>query len=328
MIEYKDSVLSTYLDTLRDQKNYSAHTVRNYGQDIAHFAEIMMNTCVQDIPGEHPISGTAADWNSVNVMMARQYVVTLQKEKLARTSLLRKISAMRAFFRYLVREGIRKDNPFTALARIKKEKRLPKFLTLNQINELMQTPAMYWQDALKNELASSQAHAMFASARDTALLEVIYSGGLRIEEAMSLNLEDMDLINDVVRVRGKGKKERLCALGAPSVRAIQKYLDVRNFISESERPRDPVFLNRFGTRLNQRSFQRLFKTYILRAGLSPDITPHKLRHSFATHMLDNGADLRSVQEMLGHESLSTTQIYTHVTTQRLKEVYDDSHPRA
>ncbi len=328
MTTYYDQTLLHYLSALDDEKNYSKHTVRNYAQDIDRFAEIVLNTFISDREGEKPSQEGQVNWQTVNVNMARQYVVLLQKEKLSRASLLRKISSMRAFFRYLLREGIVEQNPFTALAKIKKEQRLPKFLTINQVINLMQIPNQYWADALKKEIASSQEHAMFAAARDIAILETIYSGGLRIEETMSLNFGDVDLINDIVRVRGKGKKERLCALGGPAVRAINRYLDVRSFFSSHERPNDPIFLNRLGTRLTQRSFQRLFKTYIIAAGLSPDLTPHKLRHSFATHMLDNGADLRSVQEMLGHESLSTTQIYTHVTTERLKDVYEDAHPRA
>ena len=158
-----------------------------------------------------------------------------------------------------------------------------------------------------------------------AMLEVLYSAGLRIHELVGLNDEDVDLLGEIVRVRGKGKKERLAALGAPAVAAVQKYIELRGWEGS---PGRPLFRNRFGGRLTARSVQRLLKKYLIATGLDPSLTPHKLRHSFATHLLDAGADLRSVQELLGHASLSTTQIYTHVTAERLKKVYDQAHPRA
>ena len=157
---------------------------------------------------------------------------------------------------------------------------------------------------------------------------MIYSGGLRISEALGLNMEDLDLLSGVMRVLGKGKKQRLCGLGNPAIRAIRKYLPVRRTRTENERRSAPVFVNRFGERLTTRSFQRNFKLYLRTAGLPMDMTPHKLRHSFATHLLDAGADLRSVQELLGHANLSTTQIYTHISTERMKAVYNKAHPRA
>jgi integrase/recombinase XerC len=155
------------------------------------------------------------------------------------------------------------------------------------------------------------------------MLETLYSGGLRVHELEQLNDDDVDLLGEIVRVRGKGKKERLAPLGGPCVETLQKYLELRGRSS-----RGPLFVNRFGGRMTARSVQRMLKKYLLIAGLDPSLTPHKLRHSFATHMLDAGADLRSVQELLGHANLSTTQIYTHITPERLKKVYDKAHPRA
>ena len=167
-----------------------------------------------------------------------------------------------------------------------------------------------------------------AALRDSALTETIYSGGLRISEAVGLNVGDLDLAEGVMQLRGKGKKERLAALGGPAVRAIRSYLRQRRMNGEAILPETPLFVNKAGTRLNARSYQRDLQEYLAFAGLPADFTPHKLRHSFATHLLDAGSDLRSVQELLGHENLSTTQIYTHVSVQRLKNVYDKAHPHS
>jgi integrase/recombinase XerC len=182
--------------------------------------------------------------------------------------------------------------------------------------------------AKQQGLSKDDASADFSTARDTAILEVIYSGGLRISEALNLNLGDVDLLSDIMKVRGKGKKERICALGGPAVKALRKYLKWRPLRTSNERQTAPIFVNKHGTRFTARSFQRNFKLYLETAGLPEEMTPHKLRHSFATHLLDAGADLRCVQELLGHENLSTTQIYTHVSSERLKKVYASAHPRA
>jgi len=172
-------------------------------------------------------------------------------------------------------------------------------------------------------LAGARPSNDVSAWRDKAILETLYSAGLRIHELVQLNDDDVDMLGEVVRVRGKGKKERLAALGGPAIDALQKYLELRG-----REKRGPVFVNRFGERLTARSVQRMLKKYLILAGLDPSLTPHKLRHSFATHMLDAGADLRNVQELLGHANLSTTQIYTHITPERLKKVYEKAHPRA
>ena len=315
-----DRALSSFLSYLLNERNASQHTVDSYRLDIQQFAMLQLNADVET---------AQIDWNSVDVYTARTYIVKLQEElEVSRTSILRKLSGMRSFYRYMQREQLAHDNPFTGLIAPKRQKLLPKYMTVEEVGRLLDTPQLFWKDAYEKEIAKDEESARFSAARDAAILEVIYSGGLRISEALGLNMEDLDLISGVMRVRGKGKKERLCGLGNPAIRALRKYFPVRRMRSGNERRNAPVFVNRFGQRLTTRSFQRNFKLYLRAAGLPLDMTPHKLRHSFATHLLDAGADLRSVQELLGHANLSTTQIYTHISTERMKAVYNKAHPRA
>lgn len=315
-----DRALSSFLSYLLNERNASQHTVDSYRLDIQQFAQLLLNT---------DADCTQVDWNSIDVYAARNYIVKLQEEaEVSRTSILRKLSGMRSFYRYMQREKLARDNPFAGLIAPKRQKLLPKYMTVDEVGRLLDTPAVFWKDAYAKDIAKDEESAVFSAARDAAILEVIYSGGLRISEALGLNMEDLDLISGVMRVRGKGKKERLCGLGNPAIRALRKYFPVRRMRSGNERRNAPVFVNRFGERLTTRSFQRNFKLYLRAAGLPMDMTPHKLRHSFATHLLDAGADLRSVQELLGHANLSTTQIYTHISTERMKSVYNRAHPRA
>ena len=303
-----------FLRYLTNERQASAHTIDSYQRDILQFAEMIL--------------GGSQNWQSIDTDQARQFVIKLQERQLARNSVLRKISSMRSFFRFMLREEIVNKNPFVGLASIKKEQSLPKFMTVNEIDRLSAIPKAYWDQAIIDKTTKDADSAHFASARDTALIEIIYSGGLRISEAIGLNLEDCDLISDIMKVRGKGKKERIAAIGKPARTALRHYLRIRSLRTGNERPNAPLFVNRFGTRLTPRSFQRNLKKYLIFAGLPPDLTPHKLRHSFATHLLDAGADLRAVQEMLGHKNLSTTQIYTHVSVTKMKDSYKKAHPRA
>lgn len=329
MQEIRDPWVQRYLASLEHERHASVHTVRSYAQDLAQFADLILETAIIDLPGEPPVCGMAADWLSVDIAKARQFGVVLQlKLKLSRSSLSRKISVLRSFYKFLLREEYADNNPFSRLISPRKGARLPQFLSVEQATALLESPPIYWKKAVDEKRAINAAHAHFATCRDTALLEIIYSGGLRISEAVGLNFSDIDLFSDLAKIHGKGKKERLCVIGGPAFRAMKAYMIAREAVTLDTKPRAPLFVNADGGRLTQRSFQRFFKYYLETAGLSPNLTPHKLRHSFATHLLDNGADLRSVQEMLGHENLSTTQIYTHVTTERLKAVYDKTHPRA
>lgn len=316
----EDHALASFTRSLRNERDASPHTVESYRIDIIQFANLVLK---RD-PEESEI-----DWKSVNVYDARNFVVLLQEEENeSKTSIQRKLSGLRSFYRYLMREGIVENSPFVGLASPKRQKLLPKYMTVDEVGRLLDAPATYWKTAYEKDIAKDEGSALFAAARDAAMLEVIYSGGLRISEAAGLNLGDADLLSGVMKVRGKGKKERLCGLGNPAIRAIRKYLPLRRTRTANERREAPLFVNKEGSRLTPRSFQRNFKLYLREAGLPMDMTPHKLRHSFATHLLDAGADLRSVQELLGHENLSTTQIYTHISSERLKAVYSKAHPRA
>jgi integrase/recombinase XerC len=310
------NAMHNFLRYLTNERQASVHTTDNYQRDILQFVDIVLGQ------NKNP------NWQSIGTDQARQFVIKLQERQLARNSVLRKISSMRSFFRFMLREEIVDKNPFVGLASIKKEQSLPKFMTVNEIDSLSTIPKAYWDQAILDETAKDADSAHFAAARDTALIEIIYSGGLRISEAIGLNLEDADLLSDIMKVKGKGKKERICAIGKPAGKALRHYLRIRILRTENERPNAPLFVNRFGTRLTPRSFQRNLKKYLIFAGLPPDLTPHKLRHSFATHLLDAGADLRAVQEMLGHKNLSTTQIYTHVSATKMKDTYKKAHPRA
>lgn len=295
-----DARADAFLEYLRTERNASALTLRNYGADLAGFA-----TWFRDRTGRE------CDWASVEPLHVRGYLVHLTERKLARTTIHLKLSALRSFYRWMVRMGHVRQNPALGLTLPKLAKRLPQFLTVAQMEALLAAPLQVEGEEV-------------AKRRDKAMLEVLYSAGLRVHELVGLNDEDVDLLGEIIRVRGKGRKERLAAIGAPAVEAVQRYIESRG----SGAPRDPLFRNRQGARLTARSVQRLLKKYLIATGLDPSLTPHKLRHSFATHLLDAGADLRSVQELLGHASLSTTQIYTHVSAERLKKVYEKAHPRA
>ena len=306
-----------FLRYLRAERNASEHTVEAYSSDILEFITPVKG-------GEESFN----DWNGVDRDDAKIFLLRLHEAGDGKRSMQRKLSAMRSFFRYLVRSELVRENPFLRLPPIKADQPLPLVMNINQVENLIEAVGSYWRDAVASGIARSAEGAEFASARDTAMVELIYSGGLRIGEAVGLNYGDLDLAGNSVRVRGKGKKERLAILGAPAHRAVAAYLRLRREYGGGREPASPLFLNQRGGRLTARSFQRDLKNYLTAAGLPVDFTPHKLRHSFATHLLDAGADLRSVQEMLGHENLSTTQIYTHVSAERMKNVYKKAHPRA
>ncbi len=315
----KDTHLKKFLDYLMNERQASKHTLESYKLDIIQFSEI----CLKKNPVEQE-----SDWTHPDLYSIRTYMADLQKIELTKSSVLRKISSLRSFYRFLVRENIVSNNPFSRIKSPKRDKKLPKFLTVDEVSRLLDAPQEYWENAKKNEATKDEESANFANTRDSAILEVIYSGGLRISEALGLNLGDIDLISNIMKVKGKGSKERIAALGRPAVNSIENYLKHRKLRTTDHRTIAPLFVNKDGERLTARSFQRFLKCYLNIAGLPFELTPHKLRHSFATHLLDAGADLRSVQELLGHANLSTTQIYTHITAERLKAVYSKAHPRA
>ena len=315
----EDPNYARFLAYLRNTRNMSEHTIASYGIDICQFAQIRL--------GKDPMK-QVIKWEEVDIHTARSYIVDLQDAELSKTSMLRKLSGLRSFYRFLVRDCRVKVNPFYGLSGPKKQKSLPKYMSVKEVGLLLDAPAIFWRESLDVGSARDEVSAEFQTLRDTAMLEIIYSGGLRISECIGLNLQDVDLVTGVMRIRGKGKKERMGAIGAPAERALQKYMRSRRLLSSDTRPEAPLFLNQHGARFTARSFQRNFKLYLIAAGLPPEMTPHKLRHSFATHLLDAGADLRSVQELLGHANLSTTQFYTHISSERMKLVYHQAHPRA
>jgi len=237
----------------------------------------------------------------------------------------RKLSALRSFYKFLVREEYVPNNPFSGLHLPKKGNYLPTVLSAAEVDQLIAAPHAM---AGKKETVFDE----YVPARDTAILETLYSTGMRIGELVSLTEDRIDILSGIVSVLGKGKKERLCPLGRPAERALQNALSMRGEVWASlgitGDKRNVIFLNKHGGAITARSIERMLKKYVAYCGLKPGISPHALRHSFATHLLDNGADLRSVQELLGHASLSTTQIYTHVSIEKLKRVYEDAHPRA
>lgn len=288
--------VSHFLNFLGTEKNASPHTVKNYGIDLREFFEFLKKKISAEI--------THLD--------IRAFLAFLKSRNYSKSSIARKLACTRSFFKYLVRENQLKVNPAAGIATPKREKRLPLFLAAEEVASLLEAPS-------KNS---------WDEKRDKAILEILYSSGLRVSELVGLNHEDVDLVSGLVRVRGKGKKERIIPVGAVAIKAIRDYLEHRPPKDGAENLKRPLYLNRYGGRLTDRSIRRLILKYARRIALKKEVSPHTLRHSFATHMLDRGADLRSVQELLGHENLSTTQIYTHVTTKRLKEAYEAAHPRA
>ena len=298
--------INSYISFLKNEKNYSNNTVISYKNDLLQLLNYLKDYKI--------IRKSNIQYIDRSIM--RKYIVYLKKYDYSVRSICRKISAVRSFFKFLSREGIVDINPTINLIAPKIKKKLPSFLYLEEINKLIETPP---------------GNTIFG-IRDGAILELLYGTGMRVGELVNLNISDIDLHEKTVRVFGKGSKERILPLGNPSIKAVKKYLTVRNTsrknISIEKNNQNALFLNRFGGRLSARSIRRLLIKYMKMAGLNKKISPHVLRHSFATHLLGGGADLRSVQELLGHESLSTTQIYTHITKERLKMIYNKSHPRS
>ncbi len=285
-----------FLNFLATEKGASEHTTKNYGIDLREFMKFL----------------EAKDLKELTYLDIRSFLAFLKNRAYSKSSISRKLACLRSFFKYLVRENSLTQNPAAGIATPKKEKRLPSFLSIEEITRLLEAPAKNcWEEK-----------------RDKAILEMLYSSGLRVSELVGLNHDDLDFFGGLVRVRGKGKKERIVPVGQAALNSLRASLDVKPPRETSNAIKKPLFISRIGTRLTDRSIRRMILKYVKRTGLSKEISPHTFRHSFATHMLDRGADLRSVQELLGHANLSTTQIYTHVTTQRLKDAYAAAHPRA
>lgn len=294
--------VQAFLRHLRMERNASELTLKSYSDDFESFAEYL-----RDRVGRIP------DTAELTIHILRGYVTYLHECDYARSTIARRLACLRSFFKFTTREGITASNPAKALRTPRTGRKLPHFLTTEQVAALLEAPPA--NDAM--------------GLRDRAILETIYSAGLRVAELVSLNVSDWDRGANILRVLGKGKKERIAPVGSYAARALERWLEVR--VADPHAPpeeRDAMFLNRFGRRLTTRSIGRMLEKYLLVTGLDQITSPHTLRHSFATHLLDGGADLRSVQELLGHKSLTTTQIYTHVSTRRLRETYEHAHPHA
>lgn len=315
-----DPCIEHFAQYLEGEKNASEHTISNYLIDIRQYCEIVFGADAQP----------PYKWATADRFTARKFLVFFQKLELSPATTGRKLSALRSFYKFLLREEYVELNPFSGLNLPKKGNYLPQILSVTEVVKLLDAPAKY-DETQHSTNPKQKLWREYMVARDAAILELLYSTGMRINELVKLPESGIDLLSGVARVRGKGKKERLCPLGSPATRALMKNLDLREnvwLLEGRKDPRSPVFLNKNGGAITARSIERMMKKYVLFCGLNAELSPHSLRHSFATHLLDAGADLRSVQELLGHASLSTTQIYTHVSVERLKEVYQLAHPRA
>ncbi|HNW39297.1 MAG TPA: tyrosine recombinase XerC [Candidatus Omnitrophota bacterium] len=278
---------------LEIEKNYSPHTVLNYKLDLEGFNKFI----------------AGMELEKIDYLNLRKYLAVLKEKNFGNRTVSRRLSALRSFFRFLCREGYIKTNPILMLSSPKSEKRLPSFMTEEEVYRLI-------------ESAFAKTPQDTAGLRDRAIMEVFYSSGLRISELVGLNLEDIDFISGILKIRGKGKRERIVPIGETALLTIKKYLKNRKKQSEV------LFLNNHDRRITTRGVRFLLAKYLKSCGIKPGVSAHTFRHSFATHLLNRGADLRTVQELLGHANLSSTQIYTHLTTDKLKSVYDKAHPHA
>ncbi|MHC4416839.1 MAG: tyrosine recombinase XerC [Planctomycetota bacterium] len=306
--------LRQYAEFLTEELNITA-TRQQEAQVLARFAERGGNSEPHVVATLGPATVTEA-MLKMDVTGIRKFLEHLSQQHYSPATMARKIATLRSFHRWLEKRGLITNNPMLMIRTPKQSKRLPKAIAVEQVEKLLSAPD----------------DTNLLGARDRAILETLYSTGIRVSELVGINRSDIDETGAALIVRGKGRRERIVPLGSHALAALRHYtaiLDAEQRGTPQERdPAAPLFINKHGGRLSTRSVRRKVSKYLAQAGLDPNISPHTLRHSFATHLLDNGADLRSVQELLGHQSLSTTQVYTHLTTGRMRDVYDDAHPRA
>ncbi len=326
----ESTIIQKFLEYLKYERRFSEHTAKCYGADLTQFSEFLSGSSgggpadgeavsFDHHDGQATAVATKIDLNIDQLLLSAQtdsiraYLAFLNEKQYSRATVARKLATLRSFYKFLIKRNHISTSPVTAVRTPKQDKKLPRFLEYEEVKRLLETPPMN----------------TWLGARDRAIMETLYSTGIRVSELVALNMEDVDFLGEVVHVRGKGKKERIAPIGASALQTIQHYMEFRNKRAQNNTNFDSkvLFVNKHGRRLSTRSVRRKMDKYLKMAGLDPAISPHTLRHSFATHMLNNGADLRSVQELLGHQSLSTTQVYTHLTTARLKEVYENAHPR-
>ncbi|MEK6674207.1 MAG: site-specific tyrosine recombinase/integron integrase [Planctomycetota bacterium] len=339
MIE--NPLIDEFLNYLKFERHFSPHTAKCYAADLAQFCAFMVGDLARATGrqtfayGTSPVTrpganaeahggsttgtailvdaGVQQKLRDVDTEQIKLFLSFLGEQSYSKSTVARKLATLRSFYKFCMRRGYIKIHPLATIRTPKQEKRLPRYLELEEITKLLSTPD----------------DGSLLGARDKAMFEVLFSTGLRVSELVDLNFTDMDFVAQNIRVRGKGKKQRTTPIGATALAATQRYLELRRTDPRSGGfDQAALFVNKHGQRLSTRSVRRKLDKYLSECGLDPSISPHTLRHSFATHMLNNGADLRSVQELLGHQSLSTTQVYTHLSTQRIKAVYDEAHPRA
>jgi len=291
-----------FVAKLEHEKGFSEHTLRAYHKDLLQFDNFLK-------------AEKRSSLESINHLLLRRFLAVLRSKNYSKRTIARKLASIRSFFKFLIREGELVANPFEMLRAPKQDKKLPQFLSITEVDVLLKTPDSFSVMGL----------------RDMAIMETLYSTGIRVSELVGLDEGHIDFTTGMIKVQGKGKKERLVPIGSHAINAINEYINSKPRIKKKEEKSmsrsEPLFLNKYGDRLTARSVARSLDKYLKVTGVNLLTSPHTFRHSFATHLLDKGADLRSVQEMLGHSSLSTTQVYTHITTKRLKNVYDKAHPR-
>jgi integrase/recombinase XerC len=332
-------IIEEFTRYLSDERHFSPYTARCYGADLRQYIDFLsteqgieLDTAREQAAlnarrgpgGATDVVGVIRPGTLTDVIctanadLIRGFLSRLGEQQYSAATMARKIATLRSFYKWADRRGLAKGNPMTLIRTPRQGKRLPKAITIEQIEKLLASPG----------------DADVLGRRDRAMLETLYSTGIRVSELVALNFNDLDIPGEALKVQGKGKRERIVPLGSHAMASIRRYLelaeqdtDFKAYWGES-RTGKALFLNKHGGRLSSRSVRRKLDKYLKQVGLDPSISPHTLRHSFATHLLDNGADLRSVQELLGHQSLSTTQVYTHLTTQRMQDSYNDAHPRA
>ena len=285
--------IDKFINYLSIERNYSSHTCNNYAADLGEFGNFLDSRDTKDL-------------KKIDYFLLRKFLSLLNEKRLSKRTISRKISTLKSFFRFMLREGLTKNNPATSLIYPRLDKPLPKFLTEKEVRSILKL------------LKGSE----LLDLRDKAILEFLYSTGARVAEMVSLKKEKIDFISGMAKVKGKGRKERLLPLGEPALVSLKNYLDKRVDDNSS------LFINKRGGTLTDRGVRDIIYKYTKKAALTLRVSPHTFRHSFATHLLDRGADLRSVQELLGHSSIATTQVYTHLTIDSLKSVYQKAHPRA
>ena len=321
-----------FLDYLKYERRFSEHTAKCYGADLTQFSEFLLNASESSHLDTEPISQSGHHGDSATAVAiavkpkidelllsvrtdaVRAYLAFLNEKQYSKATIARKLATLRSFYKFLVKRNHLTSNPVVAVRTPKQDKKLPRFLDYEEVKRLLNTPS------LDNWLG----------ARDRAIMETLYSTGIRVSELVALNMDDVDFMGEVVHVRGKGKKERIAPIGSSTLQVIQHYMEYRNKRAQNNVNFDSkiLFVNKFGKQLSTRSVRRKMDKYLKMAGLDSALSPHTLRHSFATHMLNNGTDLRSVQKLLGHQSLSTTQVYKHLTTTKLKNVCENALPQS